>query len=339
MSTNNGKLWVLPLEPLEMRYTIEWREWFKQALDKNGIDHYFVDGNKLTSKIEKGEVLDVYGTNYWKLTQIAGLINAMRNGDVKDGDKIFTFDMWHCGLEAIQYIKSMLDKDVNIYGIWHAGSYDHSDFTYRHNFEPWAQELEKTWGKIATKMFVGSTYHQEMIKRRRGIDTIVTGLPININWIREKGMYYKVKEKENQIVFTSRLDPEKRPDLFNKLKQMCKGKKWKWIMTQKENMSKSTYYNLLAESKVVVSTAEHENFGIGIAEGMALGCVPVVPDGLSYVDYVPKQYRYKTLEQAKSILENVMVHSIHSDDIAENVVKYQHSFEYMLTEMGYVCHF
>jgi len=337
--SQKSKLWVLPLEPLEMRYTIEWRIWFKEILLKHGIDYYFVDGNALTNRIENGEVLDVYGTNYWKLTQLAGLVNAMRNGDVKDGDKIFTFDMWHTGIEVIQYIKSMTGKKLDLYGIWHAGSYDHSDFTYRHGFEPWAFKLEQTWGKIATKMFVGSVYHQKMIKHMRGIDTIVTGLPIDINWIREKGKFYKSHKKKDQIVFTSRLDPEKRPDLFKKLKQMCKGKKWDWVVTQEQKMSKELYYATLAESKVVVSTAEHENFGIGVMEAMALGCIPVVPNGLSYVDYVPEAYRYKTLEEAKKLIQyaiNVhMDNYTFNDTIAENIQKYENSFKNMLKEMGY----
>ncbi len=331
-----SKLWVLPLEPLEMRYTIEWREWFEKLLIKKKIDYYFVDGQQLTSKIEHGNVLDAYGTNYWKLTQLAGLVNAMRNGTVKDGDKIFTFDMWHTGIEAIQYIKSMTKKKIDIYGIWHAGSYDHSDFTYRNGFEPWAFKLEQSWAMMAKKMFVGSKYHQQMIEEQRGIKTIVTGLPIDIEWIREKGDYYRRSlHKKNQIVFTSRLDPEKRPDLFRKLRDMFKDKKWKWVMTHKEQLSKEMYLQTLAESKIVVSTAEHENFGIGVMEGMALGCIPVVPNGLSYVDFVPEQWRYKNLKEAKGMIESIMKHKWTYDDIGLEIVKYQDSFNNMLKEMGY----
>jgi len=57
------KLWVLPLEPLDMRYTIQWRKWFEELLKKKQINYYMVDGETLTKDIEHGEVLDAHGTN------------------------------------------------------------------------------------------------------------------------------------------------------------------------------------------------------------------------------------------------------------------------------------
>lgn len=42
------------------------------------------------------------------------------------------------------------------------------------------------------------------------------------------------------------------------------------------------YEALLLESNLVVSTAEHEFFGVSVVEAIAAGAVPVVPDRLSY---------------------------------------------------------
>lgn len=339
-----SKLWVLPLEPLEMRYTKQWHDWFYQVLEKKKIDFQFIYGKTQDTcipneRIETGEVLDVYGTNIWKLTQLAKLIEEMQFGGVQNGDKIFTFDMWHTGLEAIQYVKSMTGLKVDLYGIWHAGSYDHSDFTYRHGFEPWAFKLEQVWGKMAKKMFVGSMYHQKMISNMRGINTIATGLPINVDEIRKGREHIK---KKNIVIVPSRLDPEKRIDKIKQMEKALTNEKMdvdvEFLYTHEHNFSKQEYYNKMAEAKVVLSAAEHENFGIGVIEGMALGCFPVVPKGLSYSDYVPDHCMYPVENDDEDYCLQLIMEGLHNDewwDLDICVRKYEFSFEKMLREMGY----
>jgi glycosyltransferase involved in cell wall biosynthesis len=46
--------------------------------------------------------------------------------------------------------------------------------------------------------------------------------------------------------------------------------------------SRDEYERALAESDIVVSTANHEFFGIGVLEAIAAGCYPVLPNRLSY---------------------------------------------------------
>ncbi len=55
---------------------------------------------------------------------------------------------------------------------------------------------------------------------------------------------------------------------------------------------KKRYYQLLSEGSVVVSTSHHEFFGISVLEAVRAGCVPLVPDRLSYQELFPEQYRY-----------------------------------------------
>ena len=337
-----NKLWVLPLEPIEMRYTKQWLDWFKRKLVDKEIKHEFILGQTKETcgtgydKIHIGEVLDVYKTNIWKLTQLATLIHRMEVGCVEDGDKIFTFDMWHTGLEAIQYVKSMTGLKVDVYGIWHAGSYDHSDFTYRHGFEPWAVNLEKMWAGMAKKMFVGSIYHQKMIKDMRGIDTIVTGLPIDVKGLEK----YDSPEKDNTVVFTSRLDPEKRPWRARRFQQLVEKevKDVEFIYTHDQNYSKEEYYKVLGKSKVVLSTAMHENFGIGMMEGIACGCYPVAPKGLSYTDYLPDYCMYDTEQEAVHIITSVLNAEFLVEEtfgIKNLLTKYEIAFDLMLLERGY----
>ena len=42
------------------------------------------------------------------------------------------------------------------------------------------------------------------------------------------------------------------------------------------------YRSWVARSDIVVSCARHDFFGVAVAEGVAAGCVPVVPDALHY---------------------------------------------------------
>lgn len=52
------------------------------------------------------------------------------------------------------------------------------------------------------------------------------------------------------------------------------------------------YLSLLRASHIAVSTAEHEFFGVAMMEAAALGCYPLVPDGLSYRELYPERHRF-----------------------------------------------
>lgn len=54
----------------------------------------------------------------------------------------------------------------------------------------------------------------------------------------------------------------------------------------------TAYRSLLATADVVLSTALHDFQGLAILEGMAAGCLPVVPDRQAYPEWVPADYRY-----------------------------------------------
>jgi len=56
---------------------------------------------------------------------------------------------------------------------------------------------------------------------------------------------------------------------------------------------KEKYYRLLNKGSFVVSTAFHEFFGISILEGIRAGCLPVVPDRLSYPELLDENFLYR----------------------------------------------
>jgi glycosyltransferase involved in cell wall biosynthesis len=52
------------------------------------------------------------------------------------------------------------------------------------------------------------------------------------------------------------------------------------------------YIQLLKMGDVVVSTANHEFFGISVLEAVRAGCRPLVPDRLSYPELFQQKYLY-----------------------------------------------
>ncbi len=56
--------------------------------------------------------------------------------------------------------------------------------------------------------------------------------------------------------------------------------------------SRSAYLETLRSSHIVISTALHEFQGLSILEAVACGCIPVVPDRLSYAEFIPGEFLY-----------------------------------------------
>ena len=58
---------------------------------------------------------------------------------------------------------------------------------------------------------------------------------------------------------------------------------------------RTDYERWLKKGAVVVSTAMQENFGMSVIEAMIMGCVPLLPDRLSYPEILPEKYHDRFL--------------------------------------------
>lgn len=67
--------------------------------------------------------------------------------------------------------------------------------------------------------------------------------------------------------------------------------------------SNKEYFGWLHNSDIVVSTALHEFFGISVMEAVGAGCIPVVPDRLSYPELYPFVFRYQDGELVVKLSE------------------------------------
>jgi glycosyltransferase involved in cell wall biosynthesis len=63
---------------------------------------------------------------------------------------------------------------------------------------------------------------------------------------------------------------------------------------------RAEYEGLLAKSDIVVSCAKHDFFGVGVAEAVTAGCVPVLPDALAYPELISEPWHDIALYQPGS---------------------------------------
>jgi glycosyltransferase involved in cell wall biosynthesis len=54
--------------------------------------------------------------------------------------------------------------------------------------------------------------------------------------------------------------------------------------------NREAYFDWLYQGTVVVSTAMQENFGISVVEAVRSGCLPLLPDRLSYPEIIPREF-------------------------------------------------
>ena len=309
-------IWYIPLEPLEERYTAQMYQWVVDGFNRAGLEFYAVCGESLSSNIRQGEVLDAIGTNYYKAAQLQGICRIFDDGRVQNGDIFFVADLWFPGIEMIRYMAAQLGIDVKIAGIHYAGVFDPNDFT--HKMRRWAQHNERGWLTLADYVFVGSEYHKKLLGDWTGLANIyATGLV----WDHET-ISSNVIDKEPVIIFPHRLDAEKCPhvffDLVKRIKEIRPEVEGLITSSRKElasniprfhipdyinvkvGLTKQQYYDELARSRVFFSSAQQETFGYALNEALALGCIPICPRRLSYVEVLEKNnlLLYRTFEDA-----------------------------------------
>ena len=129
--------------------------------------------------------------------------------------------------------------------------------------------------------------------------------------------------------WVSRWEYDKRPDVFLQLLRLLKQRQIDFRLTllgpRKNSVHLATivdefgaqidfnayapnrreYADRLANMDVVVSTADHEYFGIAICEAIAAGAVPVLPNRLSYPELVPEECLYEDLVDAAELIDRL----------------------------------
>lgn len=300
-------LYIITLEPIEQRYSKQWySHWMK------GFSQFFnvvyIDGQVLDDKITKGRFLDINKTNHWKASQVIKLSELFIEDKIKDNDIFLFMDGWHFGITALKYMLQLNKIDGKIYTYLHAGSWDRWDFISQAGLGEWAKFDERAWLTACDGHFVATNFHKKLILDYFNDSTFenkihVVGFPADwYKFISNEGISPLIMyNKKNLVVFPHRIDKEKQPQVFDKLRDDFKNSEF--VKTMLVTKTKREYYDLIKNAKVCFSASLQETYGIGAVECIMFNVIPLVPDRLSYSEMYDKEFKYKNLKEAKSKLK------------------------------------
>lgn len=292
-------IYIVDIEPLDNRYTKQWHYHIPRHITKV-LPHLNVvqisGDNKNYKTTTPGKFFDFSKTCDYKASQARKISQLFIDNKINENDIFFFTDAWNQTIHTVKYLSELNQIPVKTCGIWHAGWYDKTDILGKtiQNTD-WVKNLELSMFYAYDLNFFATGSHVDIFKKEHTIDrgrAILCGYPLDY---LDRLIVPSYKEKQNIVVFPHRLNDDKAPYVFDYIRDIVSeiDKDILFVKSQEHMLSKDEYYKLLNKSKVVFSCSKHENLGIGIYESISSGCVPVVPDKLSYVEMYPMQYRYK----------------------------------------------
>lgn len=269
-----------PIEPMENRYSVQWDKWFREAFTRNEIPFVTMTGHKIVQNAPKDGFNNPISSMKFKFSQLEQAMNVLTYRSPEEKIVFFFQDGWMPGSECVPYIRALMGRQVRIAAFWHAGGYLGTDILNQQNQTYWSDYSEKSWLRMASKIFLGSHYHLDLMAKNcdllKNDKFVVTGCPVEVP------QDVKCWGSGPTVVFPHRLSSDKHPEIFDRLAAEPQFKGVHFIKTMEHCENKADYYDTLHHSHVAVSCATHETFGIAMAEAALCGCWPVYPNELSY---------------------------------------------------------
>ena len=293
------KVFLVELEPVETRYTAQWKEHLPMQMKDSGLDVVVIEGPEdAPQDTTPGAFLNFSGTNYWKSEQLKTISKMIANGEVSDGDYFLYTDAWNPTVIQLKYMAELLGIDIKIGGMWHAGSYDPADFLGRLIGDaPWVRHAERSMFEIFDDNFFATEFHLDMFCREFGYEKFeltnsgkahIVGWPME--YLKSELEGFDSVAKEDIILFPHRIAPEKQVDIFNDLAETLP--EYEFIVCQEQKLTKDEYHALLGKAKIVFSANTQETLGISCYEGALVGASPMVPNRLSYSEMYGDSFLY-----------------------------------------------
>ena len=314
------KVFLVELEPVETRYTAQWKKYLPEQMQFAGLEVEVIEGpSDAPTDTTPGAFLNFSGTNYWKSEQLKTISKLFAEGKVSDGDYFLYTDAWNPTVIQLKYMAELLGVNIKVGGMWHAGSYDPADFLGRLIGDaPWVRHAEHSMFEVFDDNFFATDFHLDMFCREFGYDKfelLNTGKAHIVGWPMEY-LQHELKEydsafKENIILFPHRIAPEKQVDIFKDLAESMP--EYDWVVCQEQTLTKDEYHELLGRAKIVFSANTQETLGISCYEGALVGANPMVPDRLSYSEMYQSEFLYPSewtedFESYKMNKDLVMAH-------------------------------
>jgi glycosyltransferase involved in cell wall biosynthesis len=186
-----------------------------------------------------------------------------------------------------------------------------------------------------TIIITNSIFSQRAIENNYGkVVLSILSPPVNVDIYRKFALTNQ--SRENKIIVLSRYSPDKKIETAIRIAKILHRLNQEFKLIIIGNIIKDNYdyyrylehlislyklndhiklylnvplnnlLQLMATSKILLHPTLEEPFGISVAEGMSAGLVPVVPFRGGNTEFVPKQFHYKTEEEAANIIINTM---------------------------------
>lgn len=320
-------LYIIDIEPLENRYTKQWHYFIPRRMKKllPNFNVIQISGDTTNYKsTTSGKFFDFSKTCDYKASQARKLSQLFIENKVQPNDIFFFTDAWNQSVHTLKYLCELNNIPTKIVGIWHAGWYDKTDILGQNiKNTNWVKNHELSMYNAYDMNFFGTSHHKDTFMREHDLadrsKSLTVGYPLDyLNELIEPNF----TDKQDVVIFPHRLNDDKMPHVFDWIAKKIQSHypEILFVKTQEHNLSKDEYYKLLNKAKVVFSCSKHENLGIGTYEAVASGCVPLVPDKLSYKEMYPISYRY-TLHDNMYDQENLWV------DCAERILSIVKSYD------------
>ena len=320
-------IYIVDIEAVDTRYTKQWKEYLPRQLQRaTNVEVEVISGGETPQATTPGAFLNFGGTNVYKSKQLETIGEMFCNGQVKDGDYFLYTDAWNPTVIQLKYMAELLRVDINIGGLWHAGSYDPQDFLGRIiGDKPWVRHAEMSMYECYDDNFFATDFHIDLFLETLGEDFAMdSDKAVKVGWPMEYLANsldsYKGMQKRNLILFPHRVSPEKQVEIFRDLK--AKLPQYDFVVCQDQELSKNEYHNLLGEAKMVFSANLQETLGISWYEGALVDAIPMVPDRLSYSEMALPEFTYPS-EWTESF--DAYLH--HKSKVVAQIVNYMENFD------------
>ena len=316
-------VYLVDLEPVETRYTGQWKTHIPNLLKQKGHDVKIISGpTDIPSATTPGAFLNFGGTNIYKASQVEQMGRLFCSGSIKHNDHFIFTDAWHPGIINLKYMSELLDIPVKIHALWHAGSYDPQDFLGRLIGDAkWVRHAEKSFYYAIDHNYFATDFHIKMFcetlfgftPAEKLYDTkiIRTGWPME--YMDDILTSYKNMPKRDLILFPHRIAPEKQVEIFRDL--AAELSQYEFVVCQDQQLTKNEYHNLLGEAKIVFSANLQETLGISCYEGALVDAIPMVPDRLSYSEMYCEGFKYPS-----EWTENYESYLRHKEELCHHII-------------------
>lgn len=189
--------------------------------------------------------------------------------------------------------------------------------------------------------------------------------PVDVELFRKQGL--ETNERKDIILVVSRFDPAKGvenalslarilkkrniqiqmiilgsytrrySDYVRLLEKMLKTWDIKDYVTLKTNASLEELFRIIRKTKIYFHPKYGEHFGISIAESMAAGLVPIVPNSGGQTEFVPGKFQFSSLKDAADLVSSCLTASnSERRQISDSVLKFSTS-NYMKNFQTLLC--